>query len=273
MNIFRFWKKVNKEEPDFDIVSGEAKKAFPWAQVLLRAILINLLVFGSLGGMLAAFDISYNILLCVMVITALSICYGVVYVSGKRWLVNIVLLVSLAGYFVYAFQCYWYVNSGYYSVLNHILAEARSYLAIFNGTEYELVIDNEYMAVTYFVIFVGFIGVLLLSILFARSFGLIRVMVLTLPFYFIPMYFEENPGMGYLLMLWTGYAFAALLYSLQKGKGAKRQWVYLLAMVGGFLLCARLFTWIVPLDTYQANVQQNALKRQSEKQIGNWVQS
>ena len=272
MSIFSFKKKIHKEETDF-IIATEAVKRYPWGQVILQALLITMLIFGSFGGLLAAYGISYNFFLTVTVVFGLAVCYAAVYATEKRWLINLVLIGSLMGYFVYAFRSYWYVNSGYYGILNHILEVAREYLAIFNGTEYELVVTDEYSAVTYFAIFIGFIAVLLFSIRFSKSYGLVHVMLLTMPFYIIPMYFERNPGVGYLIILWAGYLLVTLLHAMEKGEAVSARWRYLLMVMVLFALCVRVFTAVVSPQIYKRSVAANPIKKESEKEIGAIVQS
>ena len=191
MSIFSFWKKVHTEESDF-ILTSDKVRSYPWGQVCLQAVLVTMLVFASFGGLLAAYGISYNILFCVTAVFVEAAFLAAVYATGKRWLINLALIGSLVAYFAFSLKGYWYLNSGYYGVLKLILEDAREYLAIFNGTEYDLVVTDEYQAITYFVLFIGFIAALLFSIRFARGYGLLHVLCLTLPFYLIPMYFEKK---------------------------------------------------------------------------------
>ena len=278
MSLFPFHKKVNNTvEPDFVIQKQEKQQntvpASMLGQSLVKAILILFLVFGSLGGLLAAYQVEYNLLFVALAVFVLSVIFSFVYATEKRWLINLLLLGSLAAYFSFAIRSYWYINSGYYGVLNRILEEARTYLAVYNGTEYALLIEDEYQAVTYFVLFIGIIAVLLFSIHFSRKANLLLVVLLTFPFYLIPMYFERPLGMGYVLMLVAGYALTVLLHALLNGEKRRYQWRYLLVVIGLFLLCARLFTLVLSPNVYRANVSQSAAKRQSEKQMSELVQS
>lgn len=270
---WKFWEKPNKEEADFVLEERERQKEFPLGGVVAKAVLITLLVFGSLGAFLSAYGISYNISMCVLVIFGLSLCYGLAYAGKRKWVINLLLLVSLALYFMFAYYSYWKVNSGYYSILNHIMEDARSYLGIYNGTEYQLAVENEYLAVTYFVIFIGVIGALLFSIHFAKSVSIMRVLLFTFPFYIIPMYFEKNPSVVYLIMLLASYGMVAMMRAVKKGEKPLGQFGYLLGMAVLLGLCIRLFIWMVPRETYQVYAGRNEIKRQSEKLMTGLVQS
>ncbi len=249
------------------------KLYFPWGEVLTKAVLITLLIIGSVGGLLSAYHISYNILGCVLLVFGMSVIFAAAYATGRRLVINFLLLGSLAGFFAFAIRSFWYVNSGYYSVLNRIMEIARVYLGIFNGTEYVLTVENEHFAVTYFVIFVGIIEVLLFSIHFSKAVGVVRVLLLTFPLYCVPLYFDESPGVIYVLMLFAGYFLVLTMRAGRKSEERGRQLPYQLALAGIFAICCRMLLWGVPQQTYLQYVSANPLKEETEKQISAMVQS
>ncbi len=273
LEIFQFWKKPHKEESEFVLEKNREQKGIPFLGVAAKAVLITMLVFGSLGGLLAAYDIAYNVPLCALLIFGLSLCYGAAYACKKKWVINLLLLGSLALYFVFAFYSFWYVNSGFYSVLNRIMEDARIYLGIYNGTEYQLVIDNEYLVVTYFVIFIGVIEALMYSIRLAKTTSMMWVILSSLPYYIIPMYFEKNLNVVCLLLLLAAYAMVAMMRSIRKGENPLGHFAYLLGVAVLFAAGVRLLIWAVPQQTYQMYAGRNELKRQSEKQISGLIQS
>ncbi|MCM1101839.1 MAG: transglutaminase-like domain-containing protein [Clostridium sp.] len=271
MRIFN--RKKDRREPELALseVSGDRKYDF-WA-ALAKALLIFLLVYGALGGFLSAFEIEYNKGICILALLLLSLLLSAVYETGKRWLTNLCGLVFFGGYIYMASTNYWVINSGYYSILNQIYAVARDYLGVSGGTEYTLVVEEEYLTVTIFVLFIGLVGTMLFNIYLQYKCNLLRLFVLTFTPYVIPLYLERSPALIYMIFLFTGYAAAVVLRSgdVREHLSGQMRYVLPLAMVVTVIIL-RGISFLMPESNYDRIMPANASKRASEESIGNIAQ-
>lgn len=188
-----------------------------WA-VLAKSAFMTLILMGAVCGFLSAYEMEYNQVFFLLTTAALSLILSAVYGSRKRWLINVTLLAVFAIYIAYAFSNFWLINSGFYAILNGILATARSYLAVSSGTDYVLQVDNVYAAVTAFSVFISIISCLILSISLQRTIRLFWLLALTgLPL-LIPFYFEKAPDAVYILLLLMSWVVAAALRANRSGE-------------------------------------------------------
>ncbi len=178
---------------------------------LTRALLLFLLVYGAVGGFLAAFGIEFHSGLCMLVFFALAFALSAVDETGKKWLVNLTTLFAFLFYLYMAVTRYWVINNGYYYIINDIFEVARDYFDLSAGMEYALIIEDGYAAVTTFAIFLGMVGIILLHIQMHNRGTLLGVMLLTLPPYVLPMYFACSPPLLYMIFLLTGYTAVMML--------------------------------------------------------------
>lgn len=111
------------------------------------------------------------------------------------------------------------INNGYYYIINCILDVAREYFDLSAGMEYALTVEDGYMAVTTFAIFLGMVGIILLNIQLHNKCTLLKVMLLTLTPYVLPMYFECTPPLPYMVFMLVGYGEVMML---SYGRGASR---------------------------------------------------
>ena len=173
--------------------------------MLFRSLLF-LLVYGAVGGFLAAFGIEFHSGLCMLVFFALSFALSAIDETGKKWLVNLTTLLVFLLFLYMAVTEYWVINNGYYYMLNHIFEVARDYFDLSAGMEYTLIVEDGYRAVTTFAVFLGMVGIILLNIQMHNRCTLLKVMLLTLPPYVLPMYFACSPPLLYMIFLQIGRA-------------------------------------------------------------------
>lgn len=231
-----------------------------WA-ALANAALVFLLVYGTLGGVLSAYDCSYNAGLCMFALFALALVLSAAYETGKKWIQNLVSILVFLLYVYIAIRSFWTINSGYYAVVNHIFKEARDFLGISNGMEYALVVDNESVTVTVFALFIGMVGIILCHFQLQHKASLLRTVLQTLPFYLIPLYFEKSPDTIHIMFLFTGYVAVGALCGgniRTRMSGQMRMVLPLAAAVS--VVCIRLAMLLIPQTVYESAVPASEMK-------------
>lgn len=180
-----------------------------------RSLIVCLLTFGTVGGFLSAFDISYNIGMVVVAYFLLSIYFSFLYATPKmifRDLGYIVFFVFFLGA-IYIFRIY--ANSGFYTVINHLLVRSRSYFNLSGIQEYEVEVDNGYLTVAIVAIFIGLVMIIVLNIWMYSTMSLGWTLLFTFPLLLVPIYMEETPDLLYCMALCVGY-IAVMVF---KGNG------------------------------------------------------
>ena len=119
----------------------------------LRSLIVFLLVFGSVGGFLSAFDISYNIGLVVVFYLLLSTYFSFLYATSKMIYRDFgyILFFGVFVGAIYLFRIY--ANSGFYVVVNTVLQYAQNFFNLSGVREYEVQIDKDYLTVAIVAIF------------------------------------------------------------------------------------------------------------------------
>lgn len=264
LNLFRHGRE-KENKADVSLVKMQDHDKYDLFAVLAETLVLFLVIYGAVGGFLAAFDIAFHSGLCTFALFALAFVLSAVYETGKRWLTNLTSLLAFLLYFYIAVTNYWTINNGYYYIGNRIFEVARDYFDLSGGVEYALTVDDGYMAVTLFAIFLGMVGIILLNIQMHGKCSLFRVMVLTLTPYVIPMYFECSPPLRYIILMLGGYA-AVMLLSYGRGR-ISVQMRYILAVTAVAVLCLRAAAFIIPEESYTRVVPQSRAKEESGKRM------
>lgn len=251
----------------------EPEKSYDKVGMALKAVLLTLLVYGMAGGFLSAYEVEYNKMIIVLVIFALSLILSAAYETNKKSVTNLVSVGVFVVYLLLALNRYQYINSGYHVIINAITNQAREYLGIYNGTEYVESIQNQYVAVTYFVLTIGMVWVILLNIHLSRKASILKVVMLTLPVFLIPVYFEKAPGSIYSICLLSGYGAVWLVQSGKTRRKISSQYKYVLPVT--FLFSAALvglLSVLLPQSRYAASVPQSRWKMESKETVSEVLQ-
>lgn len=254
--------RQNGPEHSFDVFAALAK-----------TLLLFLIVYGAIGGFLSAYEMEYNKGICMLLIFFFALFLSVVYETGKKWLMNLVNVSVLVAYFYIAISNYWVINSGYYAIMNRILEVARDYLNIANGTDYALMVEDEYTAVSVFVLFIGMVGCILLNIHMQNKASLTKVLILTFSPFVFPFYFGKTPELIYILFLLTGYAAVAALHGTAVKEHLSGQMRYVLPVMAVFaMLLVRTASFLIPQGIYETSVPENKYKGGTEKAAAAFAQ-
>ena len=171
----------------------------------LRALIVFLLVLGSLGGFLSAFGISYNYLLVIVFYLILSMYFSFLYAASKLVYRDLGYILFFAIFVAAIYVLRIYANSGLYVIVNTVLSRAQVYFELAGVREYDVQIDNDYLTVAIVSIFVGMVMIIVLNIWIYSTMSLFWTVLLTFPLQFIPLYMKLNSDSIYIIALSVGY--------------------------------------------------------------------
>ena len=268
-----FGKRKVVEEPELTLVQVQESEKYDFFAALAKALLLFLLVYGALGGFLSALEMEYNNGLCMLMLFVLALFLSAVYETGKRWLTNLVSLLLFAAYLYVAVSNYWIINSGYYAILNRLFELARQYLDVQNGTEYSLMVEETYLTITVFAMFLGMVGIILLNIMLQGRCSLRKVVLLTLSPYVFLFYLECSPDLIYMIFLFIGYLTVAILQGGNVREKMARQMRYTLPLAAVLaVLFVRVTALLMPEADYGSLMPKNAFKESSEEHMARFAQ-
>lgn len=171
----------------------------------LRSLIVFLLVFGTVGGFLSAFQISYNYALVIFFYLILSMYFSFLYASSKMVYRDIGYIAFFAVFVLVIYKFRLHANSGFYTIVNTILRRAQEFFNLSGVREYETQIDNAYLTVAIVAIFIGMVLIIILNIWLYTTMSLFWTGILTFPFLIIPLYMKLTPDAFYLIVLLIGY--------------------------------------------------------------------
>lgn len=208
-----FGKKKKKTEHSEDIFLAKGiylqqpimKNGHIVYNCLLRSLIVFLLVFGSVGGFLSAFQISYNYILVILFYFLLSMYFSFLYAASKFWYRDIGYILFFGIFIAAIFTYRNHANSGFYTIVNTVLKQAQTFFDLSGVRQYEVRIANDYLTVAIVSIFVGMVMIIILNIWLYSTMSLIWTVLLTFPLLFIPLYMKLSPDVIYILALGTGY--------------------------------------------------------------------
>lgn len=246
------------------LVKMQDNGKYDLAAAFAKSLILFSLVYGAVGGFLAAFEIDFHAGFCMFVLFVLAFVLSAIYETDKKWLTNLTALLAFLLYLVIAVTNYWEINNGYYTILNRVFDVARQYYDLSSGVEYSLIIEDGYMAVTIFAIFLGMVGIILLNIQLYHRCTPLGVLFLTLTPYAIPMYFDCTPPPLYLILLLTGYA-SVMLLSYGRGRVSRQMRCLLPITAAVVVLLVRTAAFFMPEQHYRRIVPQSQAKEASAK--------
>ena len=170
---------------------------------LFRGLMVFLACYGSIVGMVKAFDIPFNSTAVTLAFLILSLVASFLYINK---------IVFYIGYFALLFgftyelvRYYPYANSGFQAVTNIVYEEYSDYFKLLSLREAQELIENRYLTVTVAMILVGAFLAILLNVTISGYMNLLETILITFPFLEIAFYIEKRPPLYCLMMLLTAY--------------------------------------------------------------------
>lgn len=171
----------------------------------LRSIIVFLLTFGSLGGFLSAFSVSYNYILVVVLYLGLALFFSWLY-ALPNFLYRDLGYILFFSLFVFSiFRLRFYANSGFYVVVNRVLEVAQGFFELSGVRQYETTIDKPYLTVAIMACFVGLVYIIILNIWLSSNSSVFWTVIVTFPVLLIPLYMRMIPDPLYMIVLGVGY--------------------------------------------------------------------
>lgn len=180
-----------------------------------RCVITFLLAFGSVGGFLSAFSISYNYILVMIVCLGLAMFFSWLYSLPNFFYRDLGYIVFFSLFAFSIYQLRMYANSGFYAVINRILQEAQKFFELSNVREYQTTIDNSYLTIAIVACYIGMVYIIVLNIWLSSRVSVFWTVVISFPLLFIPLYMKLVPDAIYVIAMSMGY-LAVLAF---KGNG------------------------------------------------------
>lgn len=259
----------------------------------LRSLIVFLLVFGSVGGFLSAFDISYNYLLVIVMYLVLSMYFSFLYAASKFVYRDLGYILFFAIFVGAIYSLRIYANSGFYVIINTVLSRAQTFFELAGVREYEVQINNDYLTVAIVSVFWGMVMIIILNIWLYSTMSLAWTVFLTFPLLFVPLYMKLNPDPIYMIALCAGY-FAVVIFKANghylafawdtpfhvrgfkkdrimytQDAGVFRQ-ILLSLLILGFCMVI-LVEAVFPASTFEARFQNDRMRERTSDTIANFV--
>ncbi len=170
-----------------------------------KGILCFLVVFGSLGGFISAYDMECNYVVPGIVLFLAAMYFSGLFAFRKSYHKD---FGYIAFFLFYVFAIYLlksYVNSGFSAIVNVIKQEGEVYFNLNTGTEFAEKIDDRYMTISITFIFIGIFQIILLNIFLSNYMSLKLAVFMGLSLYAVPLYFQKEPGEFFVLCMICGF--------------------------------------------------------------------
>lgn len=186
-----------------------AFSAHPAILCLLKSILVFCASFGTIGGLLSAFSISYNVLLVIGILLVISVMLG--FLHYNSFVFNTVYPLIFVIFTYSIIKCRFIANSGFQTFVSTLYEEYSSYFNLALTRDVTVAYNDQYVAVTVAAIFIGFFLALLLNIAISTYMSLPYTLLLTFPFLQLAIYIEKYPSPLYLFFVLFSYVTIGIL--------------------------------------------------------------
>ena len=175
----------------------------------IRACLIFLATYGTVGGVVSALGLQYAVPIVIVALFVLAFFSAFLYYNKISFYIGYV--VVFAGFIVFSISSYWYINSGYQAFMNVLYNKYSDFFALLSVREATEFVTDRYVTVSFAMVFIGWFFSILLNIAISGYMNLPATFLLT----FLPLqtvfYIDMTPPVPYLVMLITVYVTVALL--------------------------------------------------------------
>ncbi|MDD6571792.1 MAG: transglutaminase domain-containing protein [Thermoflexaceae bacterium] len=229
-----FWKKKQQKKNDYSRILGlnntDEVLFSSFGEILLpvsRAILCFLLTVGSICGYASCFGAQFNLAIILLILFAVSVIISFVRDLHSKFIRNSCYIIFLISFTLLILRFYTYVNSGYHAIVNMSYASLENYLDIPALVHYEELIENSYVTITFFLIFLGIFELLLFHMWIGERINLLTVFLISFGPYIVPLFINLMPDTFYLACLLTAYiAIIMIRFSLHINTHPERNKTY-----------------------------------------------
>lgn len=210
MGIFR--KKKENTEWKIEITDGvwirrprNAEKQSALLNCVPKGILVFLIVFGSLGGFISAFDIECNYVIPGIILFLCAMYFSGLFAFKKSWYKDIGYIVYFIFFVIGIYMLKAYVNSGFAAIVNMVRQRGELYFELNAGMEFAENIEDRYLTVSITLIFIGMFEIILLNIFVSNYMSLKLAVCMSIPLYVIPLYFQVEPDFFFVMCMLLGF--------------------------------------------------------------------
>lgn len=256
--------------------------------LLLKGVLVYLIVMGGMGCYLSSLSVECSWIALHVILLIVSLFCSMLYYN-KRWedfgYLLLLIIMAMSGN-----ALRHYINSGFYAVANDLAEEASAFFDSNAMRTYGEQVGNRYLAITVAMCYVGSVCCILMNILISRRMQYIVAIPLCIGCLMMPLYFDLEPSLLYVAMLFAGLLSAYIIrgnghYRLSadnncyqfKAKHNKITYVYAGKALAGvmavvFLVCfvlIQLMGIIYPQGVYGEVRQTSSIKEASKDTVEN----
>lgn len=256
---------------------------------MVKSLLVFSVAFGAIGCFLSAFELEYYVLPTAFILFAMALLFTTIYYRG--WLMDAVYVVFLFIFFLLVRSFQPYINGGYYLIINRVFETIESYFDLPGMQYYEISVENEILAVSVIVIFIGTVMMILGNVIISRTMNIWILLYMTSFLWIAPMYFRLEPDSLYVILMVTGYLTVWSIHSSgaygmdrkhrdykwknKKGKPLRFRYVQdaatMLQSMGLLVVSVLILYGITSViggkDTFNIRYRQNPQKEESERII------
>ncbi len=256
---------------------------------MVKSFLVFSVIFGAIGCFLSALDMEYYVLPTAVILFGIALLFTTIYYRG--WLMDAVYVVFLFIFFFLVRSLQIYINSGYYLIVNQVFEIVEDYFELPGMQYYEIQADNEILATSIIVVFVGTVMMIVANVIISRTMNVWFLLVMTSWLWIAPMYFRLEPDALYVILMLAGYLAVWAIHSSgaygmdrkhrdykwkdKKGKKLRIWYVQdaatMLETIGVFAVAVLLLYGITSVvgnkDTFNLRYRQNPYKLETEEAI------
>ena len=176
---------------------------------LLNGFLIFCATFGTVGGILNAFEVVYNLTAVFFILFFL--CFTLAFLHYNKIFFNLFYPLIFILFTFSIMQNRILANSGFQSFVSILYDEYSSYFDLPASREAAIANTNSYLTITVAAIFVGFVLALLINIAVSTHMSALATILLTAPVLQLGIYIEKYPNPIYFVPLIFSYIAIEIL--------------------------------------------------------------
>ncbi len=181
--------------------------------ILIKALFLTMMPFASMAGFLSAFEVEYFVPIVLVIDIFAALYFSMIY-SLAPWKRDICYVLFFFVFLATTRVFNIHLNSGFYAVVNIVLENASDYFGTEAMQSYAEGIANRPVTITVMACYFGVVSIIILNPFLDNFMSVFISVLLTVPVYIIPLFFEKEPDSLYMIILFSGIVLnIALNYS------------------------------------------------------------